>query len=768
MIDRLKRIQPEIILKSGVGLERESLRVTHQGHLALSEHPQIFGNKLENPYITTDFSESQVELITPVFDSCDEACDFLEALSDIVLEEISTQEEWLWPQSMPCIIDDEEEIPIAVYQGEEGEKAFKYREKLKKKYGGKRQLISGLHYNFSFSDELLEFLWQEYDHVESFQSFKNRIYLKTVRNYLRFRWLVIYLSGASPVMHESYESEEEMATVAFSKDSYCLKNSISLRNGSKTGYKNRIDLYPDYTSLETYIDSVNKFVENGEISEVKELYSQIRLKANDPQEPLVSLKKDGIKYLEIRTLDLNPFEKRGIAKNDCEFLNLLMLFCLLEGELLYPTWQQEAMINEVAVAEKGLEESLELLDHQQWTSRKDWALDILDKMMEINDYLNLGKNHIIDEMIQRTNNLKLTYAYRLKEIMAKGFTCSQLDLAAGHSAHAEKMNYRLKGFEDWELSTQILIKEAITRGIRVIPLDKKENIICLKKGSHQEIIKQATKTSADTYITPIIMENKQVTKWVLKQHGILVPVDISVSNLNEARRVLKKIINKPIVIKPKSTNFGIGISVFENGADYESLLDAVAYALKYDPVVMIEDYVKGLEFRFLVIGNEVVAVLHRRPANVVGDGKKSIAQLVSLKNQHPYRGDGKSTPLKLIELDQQVIAFLTSQDKSVDYIPKEGQRVYLRGNSNISTGGDSIDFSDLIKESFKQVALDAAKAVNATFCGVDMIIEDYENEDSQFSIIEMNYNPMISMQAFPFEGKNRRLGYNILKAIRFI
>jgi glutamate--cysteine ligase len=232
--------------------------------------------------------------------------------------------------------------------------------------------------------------------------------------------------------------------------------------------------------------------------------------------------------------------------------------------------------------------------------------------------------------------------------------------------------------------------------------------------------------------------------------------------------VLKKIINKPIVIKPKSTNFGIGISVFENGADYESLLDAVAYALKYDPVVMIEDYVKGLEFRFLVIGNEVVAVLHRRPANVVGDGKKSIAQLVSLKNQHPYRGDGKSTPLKLIELDQQVIAFLTSQDKSVDYIPKEGQRVYLRGNSNISTGGDSIDFSDLIKESFKQVALDAAKAVNATFCGVDMIIEDYENEDSQFSIIEMNYNPMISMQAFPFEGKNRRLGYNILKAIRFI
>ncbi|WKY42890.1 bifunctional glutamate--cysteine ligase GshA/glutathione synthetase GshB [Eubacteriaceae bacterium ES2] len=768
MIDRLKKIQPNIILKSGVGLERESLRVTHQGHLALSEHPQVFGNKLENPYITTDFSESQVELITPVFDSCDKACDCLEALSDIVLEEISNQGEWLWPQSMPCIIDDEELIPIAVYQGKEGEKAVKYREKLKKKYGGKRQLISGLHYNFSFGDELLEFLWQEYALVESFQSFKNRIYLKTVRNYLKYRWLVIYLSGASPVMHQSYESDNVMPTIKISDDSYSLKNSISLRNGSKTGYKNRIDMYPDYTTLETYIDSVRKFIENGEISEAKELYSQIRLKANDPQHPLTSLEKDGIKYLEIRTLDLNPFEKCGIAKSDCEFLNLLMLFCLLEGEVLYPTWQQEAMINEVAVAENGLEDKLELLDHQQWTSRKDWALDILDKMMEINDYLNLEKDLVINEMIQRTKNSKMTYAYRLKEIMTTGFTSSQLNLAAGHSSDALKMNYRLKGFEDWELSTQILIKEAITRGIRVIPLDKKENIICLEKDSHQEIIKQATKTSADTYITPIIMENKQVTKWVLKQHHIPVPDDIAVSDLDEAKIILKKYITKPIVIKPKSTNYGIGITVFENGADYETLLDAVAFALKHDSVAMIEDYVKGLEFRFLVIGNEVVAVLHRRPANVVGDGEKSISELVSLKNKHPYRGDGKTTPLKIIEMDEQEKLFLTNQGLSTDYIPKDGQIIYLRGNSNISTGGDSIDFTDLINESFKQVALDAALAVNAAFCGVDMIIANHEDENSTFSIIEMNYNPMISMQAFPFEGNNRRIGYNILKVLHFI
>ena len=768
MIDLLKKIQPEIILKSGVGLERESLRITQSGQLALTEHPEIFGNKLTNPYITTDFSESQVEMITPVFNSCEEACDYLEALTDIVLEEISVRKELLWPQSMPCIIEDESQIPIALYQGEDGEKAFRYRKELKEKYGGKRQLISGLHYNFSFNEEMLKLLWQALANDEPFQSFKNRIYMKTVRNYLKYRWLIIYLSGASPVMDRSFATEEETDLEVFGSDGCSFENAISLRNGSKTGYKNRIDLYPDYTTLSTYIKSVRKFVDNGEISEAKELYSQIRLKANDPQNVLESLEKDGIKYLEIRTLDLNPFEKRGISKIDCEFMNLLMLFCLLEGEVFYPTWQQEAMINEVAIAENGLDADLDLLDHQKWTSRQGWAEDILYKMMEINEYLNLGKSVVIKEMLTRTQNITATHAYRLKEQLINGFTDASLNLAVKHSKDALRMNYRLKGFEKWELSTQILIKEAITRGISVIPLDVNDNIICLEKNSHRELVKQATKTSADSYITPLIMENKQVTKWVLKEKGVPVPDDVSVTSLNEARSILHKYVNKPIVVKPKSTNYGIGISVFQDGADLEALIEAVTIALRHDSEVMIEEYVKGLEFRFLVIGEEVVAVLHRRPANVVGDGNHSIKELIAIKNNHPYRGDGKTTPLKIIELDEQTIIFLKNQNLDENSIPGEGALIYLRGNSNISTGGDSIDFTNQIHETFKQVALNAAKAMNAVFCGVDMIIEDYENEKSQFSIIEMNFNPMISMQAFPFEGKQRRLGYNILKALKFV
>ena len=131
MIEILKnKMTPESILTAGFGVEREGLRVTPQGRLALTPHPPIFGDKLKNPYITTDFSESQIELVTPVFYSVDETYDFMEALTDIVIGEIGGDNELFWPYSMPCSIPDDNQIPIASYQGEEGKNARAYREKL--------------------------------------------------------------------------------------------------------------------------------------------------------------------------------------------------------------------------------------------------------------------------------------------------------------------------------------------------------------------------------------------------------------------------------------------------------------------------------------------------------------------------------------------------------------------------------------------------------------------------------------------------------------
>lgn len=769
MIEILKKMAPENILAAGIGLEREGLRITPQGKLAMTSHPMIFGDKLKNPYITTDFSESQVELVTPVFRSVDETYDFLEALTDIVIGEIGEDNELLWPYSMPCDVPDDDQIPIASYRGEEGEKAKRYREKLMVKYGGKRQLISGIHYNYSFDEKLLTTIWEALNSQETYQEFKDHIYLKVLRNFLRYRWLIIYLMGCTPGLHDSYIEECLRCLDDYGNDTYLSSFGISARNGNCSGYKNKIDLYPDYRSIPDYIRSINEFVERGDIFEAKELYAQIRLKPKDYQNVLDSLQKDGVQYLEIRTIDINAFDKCGIAKIDLEFLNVFMLFLLLEGEEFFDTWQQEALINEVLVAEQGLAADLELLDHRHWTLKTAWAEDILDKVAEVNEYLDLKKEKCIKEMQNRVRNPETTYAYRLKLLMQeKGFLGANLEMAKAYKKQSDADHYRLKGFENWEMSSQVLIKESLTRGIKVIPMDAADNIVRLETNGKYEYVKQATKTSVDTYITPLLMENKVVTKKILRENGLPVPDGEEYFSFWEAKQKLAKYVGKKVVIKPKSTNFGLGICIFDQGGTLEELLEGARIAFEHDSTILIEVYIPGPEYRFLTMGDEVVAVLHRRPANVVGDGSSTILQLIDEKNKHPYRGDGHTSPLKKIELDDQILIFLKKQDLTSQSIPRKGERIFLRGNSNISTGGDSIDFTEKMHPHFSEIALKAARAINAKFCGVDIIIKDYSDSDSDYGIIELNFNPMIVMHAYPFEGQERRVGYNILKTIGLV
>ncbi|AFA49033.1 bifunctional glutamate--cysteine ligase GshA/glutathione synthetase GshB [Acetobacterium woodii] len=372
-------------------------------------------------------------------------------------------------------------------------------------------------------------------------------------------------------------------------------------------------------------------------------------------------------------------------------------------------------------------------------------------------------------MHNRVKHPETTYAYRLKCLMLEeGCLAANLALAQKYQMQSQQDHYRLSGFENWEMSTQILIKEALTRGVKVTPMDAADNIIRLERDGRMEYVKQATKTSVDAYITPLLMENKVVTKKILSENKLPVPDGEEYFSFAEAKLKIPKYVGKKVVIKPKSTNFGLGICIFDRGGTVDELLEAAKIAFSYDDTIIIEDYLAGMEFRFLTMGEEVVAVLHRRPANVIGDGVSSIQELIDQKNKHPYRGDGLTSPLKKIVLDEQSLMFLNKQGLTNQSVPSEKEMIFLRGNSNISTGGDSIDFSEKMNAHFSQIALNAAKAFNAKFCGVDMIIEDYCDSGSNYGIIELNFNPMIVMHAFPFEGKERRLGYNILKTIKLL
>ena len=776
-LDLIKKSKLESLLTSGnFGLEKENLRVDKEGKLALTPHPKEFGDKMKNPYITIDFSESQLEMITPSFETIEKAYTFLENLHDIISTTIDG--EYLWPQSIPAILPEEKDIPIGVFHGEAGKSNKVYRELLAKKYGKKLQLLSGIHYNFSFSDKFLKRLYEAVSvssEFENFKEFKNHLYLKIARNHFRYGWFFIYLFGASSPIHGTYKKEcvEKMAQLK--DDSYYFEDTLSFRNGI-CGYKNLGEIYVSHSSLTDYVSDIKKLIEKNVLQEAKEYYSSIRVKSKSKTNILDALEKDGIEYLEFRSIDLNPFSRIGVDILDLEFVHLFIIYLLLKeensefGEAQY----KSAIKNQELLATRGRDKEFLLNKGDNLTiTAREWAKEIIDEMtcyLQDMGILDDKYKEVIDFQRDKIENEDRQYVSRLLNgIKEKGFIDFHLEKAKSSLEESRKKSFALKGYEDLELSTQIVLKEAIKRGVKFEIVDRSENFVLLDNGIKKEYIKQATKTSLDSYITALIMENKVVTKKVLSDSNIVVPKGESYDDPSKAKSDYEDYKNSGTVIKPKSTNFGLGITIFKAGfskSDYEKAVDM---AFSEDNSILVEEFIEGKEYRFFVIGDETVGILHRVPANVTGDGKKSIEKLVQIKNENYLRGKGYKTPLEKIVLGEAEKMFLEAQGKNIQYIPLEGEKVFLRENSNISTGGDSIDYTDDILDIYKEIAVKASKSAGAVICGVDMIIKDIKNPNSRgnYGIIEINFNPAIHIHCYPYIGKNRELGGKILDALGF-
>jgi glutamate--cysteine ligase len=424
----MSKLSADEIMAGSFGIEWESLRAKDDGQLSLTPHPEVFGDKLTNPVVTTDFSESQIEIITPTFDTIDEAFDVFSLLSDIVNVSLP-EDEYLWFQSIPCILPYADQIPIAQYS-EEGMSSQRYREDLARKYGLKKQMISGVHFNFSFSDEFLEHLYSIEDSGVSFRQFKNSVYLKVARNYLRYCWLIIYLTGCSIGTHETFSKDcIHLMDACDEFGSYYSTRGPSFRNAS-CGYKNLEELYPSYASVEEFARDVNRFIDNGDLSEAKELYTQIRLKPKDPSDMLNSLVNDGIEYVEIRTLDINPFYKCGLVRHDMNFLHLFLIYMFIKDESDYADWQREAKINEENTAEAAYVDSMRLLRDGEEVTLKSWAAEIINEMYGMCEVFGIDESHTLSLMLNRIADPELTYGKRLLRLIEEnGYINTHIELS---------------------------------------------------------------------------------------------------------------------------------------------------------------------------------------------------------------------------------------------------------------------------------------------------------------------------------------------------
>lgn len=728
------------------GIEREGQRVDLAGNLAKTDHPAIFGDRSYHPYIQTDFSETQTEMITPVTDSIPELFQYLAAVYDVTARSIP-KEEMIWPLSMPPALPEKDEaIIIAKLKNFED---VLYRRYLAKEYGKRKQMVSGIHFNFEFGDELLRTLFSHQEEFQDFSEFKTELYLKTARNFMRYRWMITYLFGASPMSEKNY----------FLDESHPQEPVRSIRN-SALGYTNHPNVKVSYASMKQYLVDIERMIEEGKLSEEKEFYTPLRFRGG---KKVADLATTGVRYIELRNIDLNPYARLGINPEQVRFLQLFLMYMLwTEEKEDCDQWVAEGTTRNNKVALEQPSDQTEF--HQE-------GREILEGMKQMLVELDwLDSLYLVEEALTQMDHPEQTLAAKLYQ-EAQLSSQQEVAVALGHQYYKESHErpYQLAGFREMELSTQIFMFDAIQKGVQVKVLDESDQFLRLQFQDHVEYVKNANMTSKDSYIVPLIMENKTVTKKVLKEAGFRVPGGAEFSSMEEAVKAYPRFAEQAFVIKPKSTNYGLGITIFKEGASLEDYQAGLAIAFREDSSVLVEEFMPGTEYRFFVIDGEVQAIMLRVPANVIGDGIRTVKELVEEKNSDPLRGTNHRAPLELIQLGELEQLMLKEQGLTIESVPQANQIVYLRENSNISTGGDSIDMTDEFSEAYKKIAVSAVEALGAKISGIDLIIPDKEidptTDKKAYGIIEANFNPAMHMHVYPFAGKGRRLTMNVLKLL---
>ncbi|EGP5343499.1 bifunctional glutamate--cysteine ligase GshA/glutathione synthetase GshB [Enterococcus faecium] len=728
------------------GIEREGQRVDLAGNLAKTDHPAIFGDRSYHPYIQTDFSETQTEMITPVTDSIPELFQYLAAVYDVTARSIP-KEEMIWPLSMPPALPEKDEaIIIAKLKNFED---VLYRRYLAKEYGKRKQMVSGIHFNFEFGDELLRTLFSHQEEFQDFSEFKTELYLKTARNFMRYRWMITYLFGASPMSEKNY----------FLDESHPQEPVRSIRN-SALGYTNHPNVKVSYASMKQYLADIERMIEEGKLSEEKEFYTPLRFRGG---KKVADLATTGVRYIELRNIDLNPYARLGINPEQVRFLQLFLMYMLwTEEKEDCDQWVAEGTTRNNKVALEQPSDQTEF--HQE-------GREILEGMKQMLVELDwLDSLYLVEEALTQMDHPEQTLAAKLYQ-EAQLSSQQEVAVALGHQYYKESHErpYQLAGFREMELSTQIFMFDAIQKGVQVKVLDESDQFLRLQFQDHVEYVKNANMTSKDSYIVPLIMENKTVTKKVLKEAGFRVPGGAEFSSMEEAVKAYPRFAEQAFVIKPKSTNYGLGITIFKEGASLEDYQAGLAIAFREDSSVLVEEFMPGTEYRFFVIDGEVQAIMLRVPANVIGDGIRTVKELVEEKNSDPLRGTNHRAPLELIQLGELEQLMLKEQGLTIESVPQANQIVYLRENSNISTGGDSIDMTDEFSEAYKKIAVSAVEALGAKISGIDLIIPDKEidptTDKKAYGIIEANFNPAMDMHVYPFAGKGRRLTMNVLKLL---
>jgi len=397
------------------GVEKESLRVSPQGRIAGTPHPRRLGSALAHEHLTTDYSEALIELVTPAFAETWQLTQYLCDLHQFVYRNVD--DELLWATSMPCAIDGDESIPIAEYgPSNVGRMKTVYRRGLGLRYGRVMQAISGVHFNYSFPEHFWPVLAELCESRDAGQAFRSAAYFALLRNYRRHGWLILYLFGNSPALCPSFLQGRRVDWLQplepgslYAPYATSLRMSdLGYRNKSQSGLSvsvNSLDQYvrdlthaittphPEYQKLGVRVDGEYLQLNANLLQIENEYYSFIRPKrvTMSGERPTKALLRGGVQYVEMRSLDVSPFDPVGVNQNKLRFLEAFAAFCVLSsGAPIQNSEQAELDGNHGVVAREGRRPGLVLKRDGRDLPLRGWALEIVDSMRGVCELLDSG------------------------------------------------------------------------------------------------------------------------------------------------------------------------------------------------------------------------------------------------------------------------------------------------------------------------------------------------------------------------------------------
>ena len=464
LVDLLNTIKSNqlthLFLNGNFGLEKEGLRATLPFDLAQTMHPESLGDREVNPHIKTDYGEAQPEIITPPLAPYTNAHNWLQSLSK-VLSACLPEDEYMWPFSVPCQLPEEHLINIAVTTNPE---LAAYRLYTAARYGKKRQLVNGIHINYSFDEGFIDVLFGKIKDFETVETLRDELYLKLASNFLRYQWLLIYLFGATPI------AEPDFFDAPFFKNKELPTAPMRSLRKSQYGFTNDPKVAVRYDSIINYAGDLQSAVATGVLKKEREYYGDVRLRGK--VKDTSSLLEDGIQYLEFRSFDNNPYHISGLTMETLQFIHLFFLTMLLLPEKVSPEETEKGNDLTKLVAQENPLAKTELYDEGLWLCHQ--MADVAKELELSDDYTD-----VIENAISQLNHPETTIAGRIMTAISDDSNLLELGYELGVEHKEEILAFDgMPGFEHLEPAQAQHLFSIIQLGLD-IPLDyiKEEHLV---------------------------------------------------------------------------------------------------------------------------------------------------------------------------------------------------------------------------------------------------------------------------------------------------